>query len=574
MRVFHYFLRAYPWQSLVMLLCLLLAAVMEGIGISSMLPLLSMATDTGDEPGAAPSEYEAFVRGALSRFDLEPTLGTMVVLVIAAIWLKGLLMLLAKRQVGYTVAHVATDLRLALLRALLVTRWSYYTRQPVGGIANAMATEAQRASLAYQHAALILSYGVEVVLYTGIALAVAWQATLAAALGALFTVGVLSALVRMGERAGRKQTLILQSLLGRLTDALQAVKLLKATGREESIGPLLAEDTRRLKRQLRRRVLSREAMRALQEPILVTLLGVGAFVALAVLGMALSSVIVLTLVFVRALTRINSMQSKYQSMVTEASALWSLVSMIERAEAEREPAGGTREPTLSRGVAIRNVRLAYEGRTVFDGLSLDLPVGRITAILGPSGTGKTTLTDLVTGLVQPDAGEVRVDDVPLPELDVRRWRERIGYVPQEMLLLHDSVRINVTFGDPDVTDAQVVSALRDAGAWDFVSQLPGGLDASVGERGALLSGGQRQRIAIARALVHRPSLLILDEATAALDAESEAAVWATVEGLRGRTTILAISHQPALAEVADRIYRIEHGRATPLPPAGGSREVA
>jgi ATP-binding cassette subfamily C protein len=248
--------------------------------------------------------------------------------------------------------------------------------------------------------------------------------------------------------------------------------------------------------------------------------------------------------------------------------------MIERAEAEREPAGGTRAPTLSRGVVLRDVRLAYEGRTIFDRLSLDLPVGQITAILGPSGTGKTTITDLVTGLVQPEAGDVRVDDVPLPELDVRRWRERIGYVPQEMLLLHDSVRTNVTFGDPDVSDAQVESALRDAGAWDFVSQLPGGLDASVGERGALLSGGQRQRIAIARALVHRPSLLILDEATAALDAEAEAAVWATVEGLRGRTTILAISHQPALAEVADRIYRIEHGRATRLPPAGGGREVA
>jgi ATP-binding cassette subfamily C protein len=563
MRVFHYFLRAYPWQSLIMLLCLLLAAVMEGIGISSMLPLLSMATGSQDEPHAAPSGYEAYVQGALSRFDLEPTLGTMVVLVIGAIWLKGLLMLLAKRQVGYTVAHVATDLRLALLRALLDTRWSYYTKQPAGGIANAMATEAQRASLAYQHAALIVSYGIEVMLYTGIALAVAWQATLAAALGALFTVGVLSALVRMGERAGRKQTVILQSLLGRLTDALQAVKLLKATGREDTIGPLLAEDTRRLKRQLRRRVLSREAMRALQEPILVTLLGVGAFVALSVLGMALSSVIVLTLVFVRALTRINSMQ----------------VSMIERAEAEREPAGGTRAPTLSRGVVLRDVRLAYEGRAyegrpIFDGLSLDLPVGQITAILGPSGTGKTTITDLVSGLVQPDAGDVLVDDVPLPELDVRRWRERIGYVPQEMLLLHDSVRINVTFGDAEVSDAQVESALRDAGAWDFVSQLPGGLDASVGERGALLSGGQRQRIAIARALVHRPSLLILDEATAALDAEAEAAVWATVEGLRGRTTILAISHQPALAEVADCIYRIEHARATRLPPAGGGREVA
>jgi ATP-binding cassette subfamily C protein len=128
-------------------------------------------------------------------------------------------------------------------------------------------------------------------------------------------------------------------------------------------------------------------------------------------------------------------------------------------------------------------------------------------------------------------------------------------------MLHTSVRRNVTLGDPDVSDAEVERALRDAEAWEKVCQLPGGLDASVGERGVLLSGGQRQRIAIARALVGRPRLLILDEATAALDRETEAAIWTTVSHLRGKTTVVAISHQPALVGVADRVYRIEGGSA-------------
>ena len=144
----------------------------------------------------------------------------------------------------------------------------------------------------------------------------------------------------------------------------------------------------------------------------------------------------------------------------------------------------------------------------------------------------------------------------------------IGYVPQETLMLHDSVRVNVTLGDPKLTDADAERALRDAGVWDVVTRLPGGLDASVGERGSLLSGGQRQRIAIARALVHEPRLLILDEATANLDLESEQAVWDTVAGLRGKTTVVAISHQPALVGVADRIYRIEGGAASRIEPGG------
>jgi ATP-binding cassette subfamily C protein len=211
---------------------------------------------------------------------------------------------------------------------------------------------------------------------------------------------------------------------------------------------------------------------------------------------------------------------------------------------------------------------------VLDNLSLSIPVGKVTAFVGESGAGKTTAADLVTGLIRPDAGEVYVDGVPLSELDLRRWRQLIGYVPQEMLMLHDSVEKNVSLGDPVVTADQVEQALRDAGAWDFVSALPGGIECSVGERGARLSGGQRQRIAIARALVHGAKLLILDEATAALDPKNEAAVWATIERLRGRTTVIAISHQPALAGVADRIYRLADGGCTAVETSRCSERAA
>ena len=135
----------------------------------------------------------------------------------------------------------------------------------------------------------------------------------------------------------------------------------------------------------------------------------------------------------------------------------------------------------------------------------------------------------------------------------------IGYVPQEMLLLNESVRVNVTLGD-DLSDEQVEMALQQAGAWDFVSQLPDGINGLVGERGSRLSGGQRQRISIARALVHGANLLILDEATTALDPESEARVLESLTRLRGEKTILAISHQAGIIAVADRIYRVEGGK--------------
>ena len=170
------------------------------------------------------------------------------------------------------------------------------------------------------------------------------------------------------------------------------------------------------------------------------------------------------------------------------------------------------------------------------------------------------MVDLMTGLLRPQQGEVWIDDVPLAEVNLTSWRRMIGYIPQETILLHDTVLNNVTLGDPDLSTADVEDALRAAGAWEFVKSMPQAMQSLVGERGGKLSGGQRQRIAIARAMVHKPKLLILDEATSGLDPESETAVCDTLQKLRGELTILAISHQSAIVKIADKAYRIQNGK--------------
>jgi len=572
MRLISFFVGRYPWQSLLVLVGLLLSSALGALGLSAALPLISLAASEGQP--SAPSPLEASFTDLLGHLGLEATPRVLVPIVAMAFLLKAPVLIGAMRQVGYTVAHVATDLRLEILRGLSAARWSYFTRQPAGAAANAIATEADRASRAYLEVSHVLSYSIESVVYIGLALAVSWQATAVTVGAGLLSAAALNALVRMTSRAGRKQTHLLKSLLGRLTDVLQAVKLLKATGNERLLGPLLEDDAHKLNRALRRQVLSKEALRGLQQPILVWI-ALGIFsVSHFVLAMPVAEILMILFLFVRSMDSINKTQRRWQHMAADASALWSLREMIERAESHREEPGGGGEPRLERGVELRDVALRYDDRDVLSSVSLEIPAGGITAIIGASGAGKTTLVDLVTGLVRPDAGQVLIDGVPLPQLDLQRWRQMIGYVTQEMLMLHDSIRANVTLGDPELSDADVTQALRDAGAWDFVAELPEGLDSSVGERGALLSGGQRQRIAIARAVVHRPRLLIFDEATAALDPETEAAVWATVEKLRDGAAVVAISHQPAVTRVADRIYRIEAGRAVRLPGRDGAQEVA
>jgi ATP-binding cassette subfamily C protein len=486
---------------------------------------------------------------------------------------KAVLVLLAQKQVGYTVARVATDLRLALIRAILAARWEFFVRQPAGILANAFTSETSRAAHAYQSSATIVAALVETFLYTGIALTVSWQATLVAIVVGVLLVFSLHRLVRMTRRAGKRQTLSLKALLGRLADMLYAVKALKAMARETQVALLLEKETRRLNRALRREVFSKEVLKALQEPFIVAALAGGMYVALTYWAVPLKTLILMALLFGRALGSFSKVQKQYQQMVTGESAFWSLQDTIVRSQTAREPSLGKAHPLVRRDITLREVSFAYDEHRVLRDVTLAIPIGQMTAIVGPSGAGKTSIVDLIVGLVRPQTGEVWLDDTPLSAINLTAWRQMVGYVPQETLLLHESVCVNITLGEPGITEAEVETALRAAEAWDFIASLPEGIHTPVGERGSRFSGGQRQRIAIARALVHTPHLLILDEATASLDPVSETAICETVRKLRGTTTILAVTHQPALLDVADRVYRLEHGAVQQIMPQQSVNEA-
>ncbi len=199
-------------------------------------------------------------------------------------------------------------------------------------------------------------------------------------------------------------------------------------------------------------------------------------------------------------------------------------------------------------------------------VSLEIAPGETVAFVGSSGSGKSTMLNLVLGFIRPTSGRLLIDGRDANELDLRSVRRHVSVVPQESVLFEGSIRDNVAYGLEDVPDDRIREALVDANAWEFVSQLPDGWDAVVGERGARLSGGQRQRIAIARALVRDPRILLLDEATSALDPSSEALVKEALERLmRGRTT-LVVAHRLSTIRSADRIVVLERGRIVEQGP--------
>lgn len=555
-----------------MVLALLLAGILEGIGISMFLPVLTIAV--GSQSGGAGisaaktaakiSKLEHLITEAFTAIGLTPTLEVLLLFIIVIIVLKSAVMLVTKKQIGYTIARIATDLRLALLRALLITRWEYYLSQPVGSLTNSMATEAHRASSAYNQGVIMIAELFLAIVFTCVALLVSWKATLIALFVGLIIIYLLRRFVRKAKRAGNRQTTMLKSLLALMTDTLQSIKPLKAMARESLADFLLEKKTNRLNKALQKQVFNKEVLKSAQQPLLVIFLAVGIYVVLVYWRMPLTSVMVLVFLLARLIKQLNKVQERYQEMVTSESAYWSMQSAIQAVERMQEPPMGSLTPCLKNAVRFENVSFAYSDQWVLHNVSLVFPAGKFTAIVGPSGAGKTTVVDLVSGLLRPQEGEVWIDDLPLAEVDIRCWRRMIGYIPQETLLLHDSVLNNITLGDRELTEADAKQALNAAGAWEFVKLMSQGVHTMVGERGSKLSGGQRQRIAIARALVHKPRLLILDEATSALDPQSETAICNTLRQLQGELTILAISHQPALTGIADQAYRIQDGKVMPI----------
>ena len=559
--------RAYPGRSTLMLAALLLAGILEGISLSMLLPLLSIAVNGSPDgeafpvstPAAQSSSLERLVADTFATLGLTPTIGTLLAIIVIAIVLKSAMVLLAKRHVGYTAARIATDLRLALLRALLAARWEYYLGQPIGKFANAMATEAGRTAKGFQLGVVMIADFVQAVVYGCVAVMVSWQATVVAlAIGAIILY-LLKRFVRKARKAGNRQTDLLKSILELLTDLLQSIKPLKAMARENLADFLLEYKTNRLNKALQKQVFNKEVLKAFQEPLLIIFMSIGLYVALVHWSIGLTTVMVLAYLLARLVKQLNKVQERYQGMASFESAYWSLKESIQNAQEELEPATGSKKPALKNAVRLDNVSFAYRDQWVLRSASPSFPAGKITAIAGPSGSGKTTIVDLITGLLRPQEGEVWIDDLPLAQIDLKRWRRTIGYVPQETLLLHDTVLNNITLGDPALSENDAVEALRSAGGLEFVQSLPGGIQSVVGERGGKLSGGQRQRIAIARALVQKPTLLILDEATSALDPETEAAICETLSQLRGNLTMLVISHQQALVNIAQRVYRIKEG---------------
>lgn len=556
---FIYFLKAYPARGAVMIASLTVAGFLEGIGILALLPLISTLTNS------APIEngiLKEFVTVIFDFFAINQSIVSTLLFIVGVMLLKACVSMFATVQIAYSSSHVSANLRLNYINHLMQARWSHYVNLRSGSLANAIGTEAQRAALSFKQGCQAFSFIIQIAVYALLAVTVSATLTVAALCAGIFIAALLSFLIKKARRSGKLMTATYENVLSLITDGFYGAKPLKAMNKANNLYKLLEKNIRNLQFSQRRLDIIDQGIGILSEPLMVIFISAGLYGALSSGNLPLPELLFMAVLFLRTVMRMSSAQRSYQGMAANESALHSLLEKSELALGEKDDRHGKLQPIFETSIFVDSVSFSYKNTPILEKVSLNIQANTLQVIFGPSGTGKTTLVDLIIGLYHPSSGDIKVDGVSLKDIDQKLWSQKVGYVPQDVLLFHDTLMNNVTLNDPFYDKKDVEQALKMADAWEFVQHLEDGLETVVGERGSRFSGGQRQRIAIARAVIHKPAILVLDEATSALDPETEQQILKTVKKLSLNMTILAISHNPAILEVADHIYKIGENRET------------
>ncbi len=546
-----------PRQAVLVVIALFLSSIFELIGLATIVPLLASASDTTGTSGL----ISVYVRMTLEWFGLPPTVESLLFVVVAGLTLKSVISIAAMTYVANLMSDVTRNIRLALIHNLFNAKWSFLLRQPLGRLTHAAGPETSAVGEAFLALANLFAAILQALMYIAIAAIISWQLALVTVLIGFLMFTSFGHLVRRTREAAHAHNMQMRLLAGSLTDAMIGIKSIKAMGRNGRFASLFESDARQLSSTMRTRAVSSEYASELQEPLIGLCLVGGFYVATQVMSLALFELVIMALLLARTVLTLSMTQRMYQRYITAQDQCRSILAFLDETAREWEIAPGGRTPTLERSLDFDRVSFSYGEKPVLHDTSFRLAKGMITALYGPSGVGKSTIVDLIVGLHRPAHGRVLIDDSDLGELDLGQWRRMVGYVPQEVILLHDTIMRNVTLGETSYGEEDVCRALDAAGALGFVQELPDGLRHVVGERGARLSGGQRQRIAIARAVLHEPKILILDEATTGLDPATEKEICEKIALLARTTglTVLAVSHQTNWRDTADQVLRIEDG---------------
>jgi ATP-binding cassette subfamily C protein len=539
--------------------CLLvITGLLEGLTIAAAVPLLGVIGLGQSTSGDVLSQT-----GIFSSLGIELSTSAIAILISVSLSLSTIFFLIQ--------AYVGISLQTAyvvhwqnrLLKGIFSAKWGLFLKTRNGDLINSVVTEAQRLGGAFYQTSLLLTGLLHSVIYMTLAAMMSGLTTLSVIAGGAFLFIITRPIVHRAFHLGTRIGYENAELQVKLGEFVTSAKLLKATATEGEALHVMSGIVKRLRKLTMSNAFDVQIVKgifdfgtiAMVASILVighTVLNINAAVLLAILA-----------IFVRLIPKLTGLQQSLQTLTGSLPAFVSLQDMARAIDAEVEAyASKSLSEDLRAGplgLSLHNIVVKQGDVQIISDLSIKIDPGACIALVGSSGAGKSTLVDAILGLLPLTDGVVNVNGVSLKHLSVYALRRRTGYMGQETLLHNTTIRNNILWSEPQHSDEAIMKAANLAAADGFISQAPQGLDTMVGDRGGNLSGGEQQRLGLTRALLGNPGLLILDEATSALDAETDDAVTRALYSLKGKVTMIVISHRLSSVRMADYIYVIDKG---------------
>lgn len=545
-------------------LLIALAAVVgtgEGISMVLLLPLLKqLGIAASGSPGSAVQLLE---EGLLRIGASTPLRILLIIIAIAAVQ-----MLLNVFLIWWTAARAQRYVRqrqMELFGALMRAKWLFLAERKAGEMSNAIITECGRAGAAFTICLSMLAGIVVTMIYVVLSLNITWQITLTL-IGFAAATGVLMVqLYRKTYALGQSQAPLNAELNSLLAEHFAGAKYIKAMAGEKQAFERIGSVAKKLEAAIAAATFLPNMTRSFLEFLAFAGIAGILVVGSGWMGVAAGNVMVALALFGRLFPRLTAMQAQAHSLNWYVPAIEVINRLQKDAEAAEERCDQTSGLRVLRidtpaNLIVQDLKAELGSRLILNGIDIALPIPGFVAVAGESGAGKSTLAHVLLGLVEPRTGSVMLGPHNLTSAPLSAWRRAIGYVPQETILFHATVRDNLILANPAASEKEIVLAARRAHAHEFIEAMPEGYATVIGDQGVKLSGGQRQRLGIARALLTNPRLLILDEAMSALDAASELEILRTLEELRKQIGILLIAHRLATVRSADMIYVLDEGR--------------
>ncbi|MFB6231472.1 MAG: ABC transporter ATP-binding protein [Salinibacter sp.] len=541
-------------------------AFASSFGIALLLPLLRASETSGGRPedmGTA----EQWLYDLLTWMGIAESMGGILAFIAVVFVGKGLLMFVQSGYKGYLQAQLLRELKARLFDAYTGMEHRYYIRNNTGHFINVINGQVGGFFGSFNSLVGFLTTVLTTLAYFGAALAITWKFSLLAigiGLGILFLFKYLNTYVRTLSREKSHEMSHLNKLL---VQTLQSLKYVVSTNQTAHLRSRIMESIRRLTGYIFHQNVASAFTGAIREPASVLLIVGIISLQVVVLREPIAPIFVALLLFHRGMQTVISVQQKWQATMDAIGSVEMVDNEFDTVLAHQEEREGEVLGPLSEGIEFDDVHFAYndEDGDVLHNVNITVPANQTVALVGESGAGKSTLVDMMTLMLPPCTGEIRIDGVPHNEIDFDSWRDQIGYVSQETVVFDDTVANNISLWQGDIEEdpalrEKVMDAARRAHADHFIRDLPNGYQTVVGDRGVRLSGGQRQRLFVARELFKQPNLLLLDEATSDLDTASEQHIQSSIDALQGEVTVVIIAHRLSTVKNADRVYVLDEGR--------------